>query len=225
MNWPPSRGPMPERMKQKFEYPILECQDFEFQPQKIDREERKLVDVLLRDKGIVKPASKPGQKPPTVKFPKVSPKQWRYPMKIRCGVDVEALASVTVEQARRLVVGILDHGDKPRRNAFTGVSRYWEFESYLEARPLTIQINYPLAKGVRLTIKPYNRVWFGENGEARRLILEMSLGYVLWTVAKQYERIYREWERYGVWGHACSDLVFEGLVVNQDATAHLIIGS
>ncbi len=53
----------------------------------------------------------------------------------------------------------------------------------------------------------------------------MSPGYFLWTIAKEYERIYAEHEKYGVWGHAIGDLGFERITINEDGIVELFIGS
>jgi len=53
----------------------------------------------------------------------------------------------------------------------------------------------------------------------------MSPGYLMWVVAKEYERIYKEHKKYGVWGHAMSDLGFERITVRPDGVVDLFIGS
>lgn len=220
MNWPPSRGPMPDDMKPKFEFQPVDRQDFEFEQDQAAKEERGLLVGALLDKNVTKVICSPVL--PTRNFIKRHEPRWSYPMKIRCDAHVETLAHIEVEQAIKLVVGVHDFGDEAREDKFTGRTRYWKFESYFEPKALMIPIMYPLGKGVNLTIKPYQRVWKMDSKEPRP---DMTLGYILWCCAKEYERIYSEWKKYSVWGHSMDDLFFEGLILEGDGKANLMMGS
>lgn len=102
---------------------------------------------------------------------------------------------------------------------------WWQFKP----RTLYVDIEYPLERGVRLTIKPMTiRVEEKKPGKKSRCVdtrSEMTVGYFLWSVAKEYERIYKEHEKYGVWGHAIEDLGFETIHINKNGVVDLFIGS
>lgn len=111
-----------------------------------------------------------------------------------------------------------------------GEDRWYGFEP----RKLVVEIDYPLDVGCKLVLPPMQRSFpacaycvetskdhDGDSGER----LELSPGYLLWMIAKQYERIYAEHEKYGVWGHALSDLVFEGFSIDDNGVVHLQMGS
>jgi len=44
----------------------------------------------------------------------------------------------------------------------------------------------------------------------------MSVGYLLWVLARAYRKVYEEYGAYGVWGHAIGDLVFERLEIKDN---------
>jgi hypothetical protein len=74
----------------------------------------------------------------------------------------------------------------------------------------------------------YSRRVLGKKATLRnknRERFEMSIGYVLWAVAQEYKRIYRQHRKYGVWGHAITDLYFEGLDVQKNGNVTLLVGS
>ena len=53
----------------------------------------------------------------------------------------------------------------------------------------------------------------------------MSVGYVLWAVAQEYFRIYRNWKQYKIWGHALEDLVYTELRIRRGQKGDLTIAS
>jgi hypothetical protein len=75
---------------------------------------------------------------------------------------------------------------------------------------LTFEIDYPLElEKVRVNIK-----------KAR------SLADILVPIAKAYKHVvYQEPEKHGIWGHDLDDLFFEGIVINDDGTTELHVGS
>lgn len=87
-----------------------------------------------------------------------------------------------------------------------------------------VDINYPLTTAVRLRIKPYDLRISSPNCETNQ-VRKFDEGYFLWTVAQEYLRIYAEDKKYGVWGHAMSDLVFEGVEIDNEGRWTLLIGS
>jgi hypothetical protein len=46
----------------------------------------------------------------------------------------------------------------------------------------------------------------------------MDVGYVLWQLARVYKKIYHQHRKYGIWGHALSDLHFEAMATRDDVT-------
>jgi hypothetical protein len=77
----------------------------------------------------------------------------------------------------------------------------------------TLQIIYPLNLGVELTIFPFEveTVW----KDKRVVEAYMSPGYFIWVIGQEYKRIYEEHEKYGVWGHALTDLCLEGFIIKD----------
>jgi hypothetical protein len=120
---------------------------------------------------------------------------------ISMSIHVKTLATLTLHQAESVVSGV---------DRDTG-----ELCHLLEARPLRITLTYPMEK-------PYVVSIGGETGETGERSL--WLGGVLWHVAKGYEEVYKDPEKYGVWGHGLSDLYLEGLIIDGD-TAELLVGS
>lgn len=52
----------------------------------------------------------------------------------------------------------------------------------------------------------------------------MSVGYLLWQLARAYKIIYKSHAKWGVWGHAIGDLTFEIFELN-DNIGYVAIGS
>lgn len=100
----------------------------------------------------------------------------------------------------------------------------WTRWSDYAPRELTVEIDYPLRVPVRLTVPLLEIKTAGRRG-ARMLHRVMSPGYLLWVCAQEYRRIYQNYDRYGVWGHALSDLGFEGIGVSRKGSARLLMGS
>lgn len=79
-----------------------------------------------------------------------------------------------------------------------------------EYENLTFEISYPL-----------------EDMKVRVLIPKAKmLGDILVPIAKTYkELIYAQPEKHGIWGHDLDDLFFEGIVIHDDETTELHMGS
>lgn len=131
--------------------------------------------------------------------------------------QVEDVATLSLDQAVRLLRGrqIEPVADSDR------CTDDWYENGFGTLRTV---IDYPLSVAVGLTINPMTVTRVSDHG-GTRTDKEMRLGYFLWMVAKEYERIYAEHEKYGVWGHAIGDLGFEGVVVHEDGMVDLLIGS
>lgn len=92
-------------------------------------------------------------------------------------------------------------------------------------RTLKVDINYPLDTFVRIEVPPL-KVQSALPTDRQVMVKEvMSPGWLMWAVAKEYERIYANWKHYGVWGHSIDDLGFERIKVDEDGVATLYVGS
>ncbi len=90
-----------------------------------------------------------------------------------------------------------------------------------KARSLTVDLSYPLGHVARVTIQPYH---FQPAGRGKVFHVRMDVGYVLWQLAKAYQTIYKSHKKWGVWGHAITDLYFEQLTI-QGGRGNVDIGS
>lgn len=149
------------------------------------------------------------------------------------GIVAEGRAAALVDPVQAALLGAFAIAHYAVRSALAQQDAQDRWYGY-EPRELVVEISYPLEKSVRLRIPPMKRSYPScaycvetaekHDGEEHER-LEMSPGYLLWVVAKEYTRIYREHEHYGVWGHAIGDFVFEGLEVDEAGVVHLGIGS
>lgn len=113
-------------------------------------------------------------------------------MNLRVNLDVKAAARMSVHDANALV-----------RAASRGHA-----EKYLPTRTYTIDIDYPMDHMVaRVTVYPYRN----DRGHQH-----VTVGYLLAMLGRAYRRIYREPEKFGVWGHGIGDLTFARLDVNDN---------
>jgi len=135
--------------------------------------------------------------------------------KWRTWFQVEDVADLTLPQAVKILRG-KKIGDK---SDFCSDDWFGEHFGALE----TI-ISYPLDTAVQLSIEPMT-VTVKRGRHPEDVSSQMRLGYFLWVVAQEYIRIYEEAEKYGIWGHALSDLGFEGIVVFEGGLAEILIGS
>ena len=219
LNWPPFRGPNPH-------IPIVECYP------KIEH-----VDVPIPPAPEVPPVSEAeidevveyagklftGEESTVVPrpvlfkpFPKPKPKG-RLLKDVRCNYHVATVVSLTLLQADRLLHDSGDGGDDRWLS-----SDRWESGFGWMIEPIKFVLDYPLRAGCEVMVHPYRRVMIWPDQTAEHQCL--SFGHILWCLAKEYERIYREHEHYGVWGHAMDDLYFEGLKV-KEGNGHVLIGS
>jgi hypothetical protein len=122
----------------------------------------------------------------------------------RCNLHVLTVASLTPDQADRLLTDNIDGVD------FSGVQAL---------NRAVVNISYPLKHTVEVTIEPGTRG--GEHW--------MTVGYILWQVARAYRQIYDEEAvdgRHGVWGHCLRDLFFECIRPHDESGyCELAIGS
>ena len=143
--------------------------------------------------------------------PKPQPLQGHW----TCNYHVKTVSELTLDQADRLLhltpvmipkgVIISRNGDR------------WYEQDYIFPEYFTFTISYPVSKALKLTIKPMVVKGY-------RTKRTFSAGYFLWSVAQGYKKVYKEYKKYGVWGHVMSDLYFESIDV-QGKTVTLGIGS
>jgi hypothetical protein len=133
--------------------------------------------------------------------------------------QIEDVAYLTLEQAIHILRGSRSDEDEGH------CADDWSFTPVEKIETLQTLITYPLNTAVHLVIEPLTitRTWGKER--PKKVTREMRLGYFLWVVAQEYVRIYEEAERYDIWGHAMSDLGFEGVVVHEDGTVDILMGS
>lgn len=143
-----------------------------------------------------------------------------------CDIHVETLLGMTLDQADR-VLSVADHKShnlhsimlKKSDLAFKKGKPMKVGVSYKRAVPdpptLVADIDYPLSKTARVVVPPFKR----HRGPAQ------SWGHFLWQIARAYDAIYKEWKKWGVWGHALGDLWFEEIEVTRDGRVVLGIGS
>lgn len=89
----------------------------------------------------------------------------------------------------------------------------------IEQRTLTGRLDYPLGSAVGVEIPPF--VTQFKTHESRS---HMTVGWILWALARGYEQIYERPEHYGVWGHSIGVLGFERLAIEGDRV-YVSVGS
>lgn len=233
LNWPPSRGPNPHEHANEYVPGAATREDIEpgRSPQSEAVEaEREAIESDLNDLNdapeeefseTVSEISALGAPfgEPTPKRPLVG--RWH------AWYQVDDVARLTLEQAVAFVRACKLEPEEAKHCDGDGHLDDWY--GY-EPRTLTVDITYPLSIGVRLVVPPMTRrimpchACEGDDAGSEDRA-EMTAGYLLWMVAKEYERIYREHEKYGVWGHAIGDLGFEGIEVDEDGNATILMGS
>jgi len=213
LNWPPAKGEKPPHLqvKRTYEAPVPSRADFDFrQPRHAVEERRVILSAALDHHGQGDAVEeKIGASIP--RAGRVAPIPRRtLERDFRLNHHVATVGTLTLEQADELLHGC---GALVRR-----------LERDLAPRPVSVDIVYPLSVGVRLKLRPFTVVeeWGdGTRSEEKR----MSVGYVLWSAAREYERIYLDWAKYKVWGHGLEDLVFERLLVRPRGRLDLWVGS
>ena len=223
LNWPPSRGPKPfcmtKHSNRPFIYPEPERED-------IKKPLREPIAVNLpweAEKEIIEESTtaegkcwKSGYEAIDssknfIKGLELTPEEmlarekekFEKKQSYSLNYHVKTVASLTVKQADSLLLG-KDNETKC-------------LEKYIEpGREIEVLITYPLSLNVLLKIKPYDR--------SSHVKQQLTVGYVLWLIAKEYERIYIEHEKYGIWGHEMGDLYFEQLSIQKNK-AKISIGS
>jgi len=191
-NWPPGRGPKPASMRlPRNEAPVPRV---ELLPHKTKPAPR-----------VVPPPAPPpvkGHRPGVIVTRNLlhaddAQRNWNYHL----NQHVATVATLTLDQAINVLVGTSRWRD----------SRRVVLAERLPVRTITVDLDYPLSKIARVTIAPYVSRFSERDTEKR-----MTLGYVLWQLARVYRQIYRAHRRWGVWGHAIDDLQFESFTLRDN---------
>ena len=146
----------------------------------------------------------------------------------RCNYHIATVSSLTLDQASRLLhldpliksTGELVYPQRPLN--------WWRYE---KPSLLEVDISYPLSMAVRLRIPSFTRRTIhpvgccGREKEEVTVSQDFTEGYYLWMISQEYKRIYKEWEKYGVWGHALTDLYFERVSILGNGLSEIGIGS
>lgn len=209
MNWPPSRGPEPEWMTQEpkciFPQPVL-LDDFDDGP--VD-EETPLIYTWAYVKDLI--LAGPALSDRLV----VGAETWTPEDQLQQNQEFVADEVINVREKKL--------GD------FTPCSRTITYLDIrhpgIDARPLTAVLDYPFGRRVGVRIEPYTFIRPRHpnvpDDEQESRGTYQTLGWVLWSLARAYELIYAEHEKYGVWGHSIRDLCFETFSLNGD---HVSVG-
>lgn len=202
-NWWPGRGPLPKHLHEpKYELPAPITKDVEIIQSAIVSIEKAAIKAIVtgdeKTRAGQQARPKPKSKMRSFKLKRSRP---RYYDDFMLNHHVESIASIPFETAQRLIIG-------GAKKALHGIALE------IEPQPITIRLNYPLSRAVEVTIKPYER-----NGRKW-----MNLGYILWIIAREYKRIYKQHKHYGIWGHMLDDLWFERLTI-KNGRGELFIGS
>jgi hypothetical protein len=220
MNWPPERGPMPPWMRRepKLFVPTPGRKDGPPLPPPRKPTKEEVAAARARQASIQAEREKieanfKKNPPKRVKRPAKS-KEHVVPGAWRTNIHVATLAKLSLLDAERLVhLSVEETSPRPNRpksRAAWKKSAYrkWQMSQprFPTESPVRVTLSYPLRRHVEITVKPYS---CRRSGERKA----MGEAYVLWTLAREYVRIYRQHKRYRVWGHAITDLWFEGLTV------------
>lgn len=206
INWPPSRGPNPHERKIVYEPGQVFREDVPMEQSPIAAAEKAVFDEGEAPNGDFSSEAEEQER-------QLAPIVGKW----RVWFQVDDVVTLNIEQAANILRG---RKVEPEEDSSVCADTWFQ-DKFGTLRTV---IDYPLSTAVHLTIEPMIVTRSG-GGKPAQQTREMRLGYFLWVVSKEYERIYREHEKYGIWGHAMSDLGFEGLVVREDGTVDLIIGS
>ena len=230
-NNPPSRG-MPHAIRECIPG-IVTRQDIPFPKQdelaKIEKEVISTIPIPSHRMQIDESAFVEGDQNDSVDTP-VCDEKPKPPLRgsWRCNYHVATVASLTLQQASKLLhLDPIIKRDELLAYEDRYLSCWWHYQ---KPTLLEVDISYPMSMSVRLRIPSYTEhVTFpagccGREKQEERLDLEFNEGYYLWMIAQEYKRIYSEWKKYGVWGHAITDLYFERVTV-QDGMSEIGIGS
>lgn len=194
LNWPPSKGPLPDafRVEKCLILQGVKRKDFQFkQPPQASAERRHLLEAVMDVHGDPKVEEKVGM-------------EYRTKAKMDTSFILDHPLSV-VSRLEPLEADLLLHGVGENTDVLTRAIPLKRYE---------IPLTYPLTVGVELRVDPFELTMI--MGDGKKVIEQrMSIGYVLWVVAQEYKRIYADWKLYKPWGHGIEDLVFRTMQVHR----------
>jgi len=217
LNWPPSRGPMPDALRAKPKIVVPEI-EIEFLPWTNGRP------PAPPERVAPPPPPKKSATRRSGRYVSINPRLLRAhanaerEIDLRVWAQVSAVATLKPEQWDLIVGAEICRPKYRGRQKLKRSKPYANTRTHLPERALVFDLGYPLRATARVTIRPYATVI------GRSKYGEMSVGYVLWQLARAYRQIYRRWRKFGVWGHAIGDLGFESLTI-RDNVGHVSIGS
>lgn len=212
-NWPPAKGPKPKHLALELVYQTTEPgrSDFKFKlPIDYRKERRAMLEAILE----YEPTQKGREKISRSSFEDDDADELRGEH-VKIGESmalahhVQTTSSLSALQASRMIYGA-------SKDAAT--------ISEMTPRAVSVKITYPLTRGVLLEVRPFIPI-LRTRGLVVRRPRRQTVGYVLWTVAQEYRRIYSDYKRYGIWGHALEDLYFEAMTVKKGGVVDLVVGS
>lgn len=214
-NWPPSRGPEPERPEPTYTWPVPLIEgpsDYDSgfeEAYELDFREPPEDDGHAFGRDLDK-KMEAGESISMQSFDEARD-AIRY-LSIQTSAHVSDLLKVEPAIVDRLVIGFDDHAK--------------QLVSFLPERSIKTRLSYPLGKVAVVTVEPYtiHRTFERKGKTIHRDQQWMTIGWYLWALAKAYESIYESWEKWGIWGHAIGDLVFEQVVI-KDGQAWIGVGS
>lgn len=237
LNWPPSRGPKPEWMTQGPEITVpdvtlLTSERTAGTPTLADSEREDIEKALAGDEKALDLAGAKrkiaGPKLATsVERPAFAPDDDGAPVIVQQGS--RAVGGTKRPRTRRretyhLVMDahLASVASLDLRTAQRVVTAFDAEEhrcvSILPARTYRAKLIYPLTVDVMISIPPVTVTHPTRPGRPeRKPQQQVDVGYLAWVIAKTYaETIYKEWERFGVWGHAIEDLWFETMDIEGE---------
>jgi hypothetical protein len=229
-NWPPSRGPMPKWMTAKWQYIIPEVQ-VELVEWAVNKNGTSTCMAATQPKRVVTPALPGNKRGPAKmvigKLYKVTDlcaaRNTQRKWSLSLNQSVEMMTTLLPEQWN--LIGGATLGRRASAASSRGGRAYATLESSLpDDKAIIVDLSYPLNKIARVTVKPYQTKFRGSDGKMHTVGPHMSLGYLLWALARAYLKVYEQHEAYGVWGHSIGDLVFEQLTI-EDNIGTVAIGS
>lgn len=150
--------------------------------------------------------------PPEPLGPRLKRSLAKGPLSLQVDGHVTTISSLSIDQAMHLHFGSVH---KEEISWATG-----PLEAIAkQGASLTFRLDYPLNRAADVLVTPVFRP--RRSGQHAWL----SVSAILWQLAKAYEQIYAEetediaggvHPRWGIWGHAMSDLVFETLDIVPD---------
>lgn len=206
LNWPPSRGPMPDWMEKGpvIEVPKITLLTSERAPRSDSERAMIAESVETIQEAIATGVPQDGVKTFTlgdVRKKRDEQQKWDLSM----SHHLASIAPLDVRIAERLVSGVSHNGRL-------------SFQTALPERTYRVVLDYPLSVDVVLSIPPLIITSRKRPGrEERPPRLHQTVGYLAWVIAKTYQdTIYADWERFGVWGHAITDLWFERMRIDGE---------